>query len=426
MQLVKQSKLLQVLRIKPFFLLWFAQIVSQISLNMTTFVLGIGTYTATKTNTSVSILYLMVGLPALLGIVSGVFVDRYNKRTFLLITGFLRTLIAVFIFVFSKNVWVSYVGIGMLSLSTQFFLPALAALIPTLVTSELMISANALYILTFYVSMIGGYVVGGPVLSLFGEMTLLKILALCFGLSWISVYFLPKKSTISKVKRSYSSMLNDMKEVITYIKQTPYVLYALLLLAMSQAIIAILSILGPGFADQVLKIKLTDASLIILAPAALGLILGTGVIGTLNSRWRKRDLILFGILLSGLTLCTASGFFWLINNSNSAATNSMGHWWMMSFSLVTFFFLGFANSLIDVSCNTVVQERTHEYIRGRVLGVLSSLIAGASVVPVLVTAMLADIVGLTPILAILGIALIGVYIVSVKRQELYYFEKPKS
>lgn len=426
MHLVKQSKLVQVLRIKPFFLLWFAQIVSQISLNMTTFVLGIGTYTATKTNTSVSILYLMVGLPALLGIVSGVFVDRYNKRTFLLITGFLRTLIAIFILVFSKNVWVSYVGIGMLSLTTQFFLPALAALIPSLVTSELMISANALYILTFYVSMIGGYVVGGPVLSLFGEVTLLKILALCFGLSWISVYFLPKKTNISNVQRSYSSMFKEMSEVISYIKHTPYVLYALLLLAMSQAIIAILSILGPGFADQVLNIKLTDASLIILAPAALGLILGTGVIGTLNSRWRKRDLILFGILLSGLTLCTAAGFFWLINNSNSIASGTVGHWWIMLFSLLTFFLLGFANSLIDVSCNTVVQERTHEHIRGRVLGVLSSLIAGASVVPVLVTAMLADIIGLTPILAVLGILLIIVYIVSIKRQELYYFERSKS
>src|SRR3989344_3021491 len=81
----------QVLGIGPFRNLWFAQIISQITVNMLTFVAAVFVYEQTGSNTAVALIYVSTGLPAaLFGIFSGVLVDRYNKKRLLLASTFIR------------------------------------------------------------------------------------------------------------------------------------------------------------------------------------------------------------------------------------------------------------------------------------------------------------------------------------------------
>ncbi len=78
--------LVEVLKVKAFRYLWLAQVISQITVNMLVFVLGVLIYAQTNSNTAVSILYLTVGVPAaLFGIFSGALVDRFNKKTLLIL-----------------------------------------------------------------------------------------------------------------------------------------------------------------------------------------------------------------------------------------------------------------------------------------------------------------------------------------------------
>lgn len=407
-----QSKLVSVLSIRSFFLLWISQIISQIALNMITFVLGITVYAKTQSNTSVSLLYMAVGVPALLGAVSGVFVDRFSKKRTLIITSLFRAGLAILLLLLYSNLGASYVLLGLLSLSTQFFLPAEASLIPNYVHSHLLLSANALYVLTFYISLIGGYVIGGPVLALFGETALMTILTFVFILVLGLVFLLPQDEALSKKPLGLNDLSRDIKEVLVFIRRTPHVLFALILLVMSQAVIAILATLGPGFADQILHIKLTDASLVVLAPAAIGLILGTLILGNLGDRYRKRNLIIVGIVLSGLVIALTSMLYWI----NTALPQHISNQSIMYIAVSAFFLMGFANSMIDISCNTALQQYTSEYLRGRVLGILSSLIAGASILPVLLSGFLADQFGIIGLLFGLGVGLLIVGICSMRKK----------
>lgn len=413
--LVSQSHLVEVLKIPSFRSLWLAQVISQTALNMLAFVLAVVVYLQTRSNASVSFLYLTIGLPAVFfGVISGIYVDRTNKRILLISSTLLRVFL-VLLLLFTK----SHVGLILgltfiISLVSQVFIPAEAALIPQFVPASHLMSANALFTVTFYSAIIGGYIVGGPLLGVIGETRIFLLIMLLFGIAAFCLFFLPHEDTQRDAipRRSWGT---EMQEAIRFITQSPNLWQALFLLTVAQAVIAIFVTLGPGFADQILAVRLTDASLIILAPAALGMMVGTGLLGTIGHRFRKRTLINGGILLSGglllfvsLLVRTQHGTVRLLVEQIFTEGFIAG---ILPLSMVSFFLLGFANSLIDISCNTVLQERTTQHLRGRIYGILSSLIAGVAVIPAVVSGILADLLGIDKIIFFLGLLLIifGIY-----------------
>src|SRR3989338_1701651 len=69
----------------PFRVLWLAQIISQIAMNMLSFVLAIQVYQKTFSNTAVSLMLLTFGIPSIIfGVLAGGIVDRYDKRKILM------------------------------------------------------------------------------------------------------------------------------------------------------------------------------------------------------------------------------------------------------------------------------------------------------------------------------------------------------
>ncbi|MEK7165881.1 MAG: MFS transporter [Patescibacteria group bacterium] len=409
---MKKNDLLQVLSNRHFAFLWGAQIISQIAFNMLTFVLGIIVYTHTRTNSAVSLLYLVVGLPAVVfGIISGVFVDRTDRRLLMIVSTVLRAILMIVMFWLRTSLGLIYLLAGIVSFVTQFFVPAEASLIPTFVPPQLLLAANALFTMTFYSAIIGGYIVGGPLLDWVGNDFIFFVLAGLFIIAASLAFFLPKP-TESARRVSTADIFSDLVEVLRFIRQTPPVLKALILVTLAQAVIAIFATLGPGFADRVLNIKLTDASLLILGPAATGMIVGTLLLGSMGNKYRKRTLINTGILLSGIILVLVSlivsgqhseRLSLLFENIFSVSLRSG----MLTVAIACFFLLGLANSFIDISCNTVLQESTKERMRGRIYGILSSLIAGAALIPVMLSGFLADLFGIGQILLGLGAFLLG-------------------
>ena len=91
-------------------------------------------------------------------------------------------------------------------------------------------------------------------------------------------------------------------------------------------------------------------------------------------------------------------------------------WQLLPVVVIGFLILGVANSIIEVSCNTVLQELTPTKLRGRVYGILQSLINGIALVPVVASGIIADWIGINQILGILGVLLFGfgLYITFVK------------
>ena len=88
---INKNPFFTVLTNRNFRNLWLAQITSQIAMNMLIFVLGIRVYQQTASNASVSLLYLAVGIPAVVfGVIAGGLVDDFDKKQIMVICNTLR------------------------------------------------------------------------------------------------------------------------------------------------------------------------------------------------------------------------------------------------------------------------------------------------------------------------------------------------
>ena len=405
-----KADILEVVKIKPFLFLWLGQVVSQIATNMLTYVLALRIYQATGSNTQVSILVLSIAIPALLfGMLAGVFVDRMENKIVLVFCNVLRMIGVLGFFLSSETLLWVVIFAAFMSTVTQFFVPAEAPTIPNIVPNKLLLIANSLFTFTFYGSIIVGFVIAGPALRFFGPRNVFLFLSLLYLLAAVFVRFLPGSSIRITLKYFFKKLFNrlintvdinslavgikinrvkvELIEGYRYIRSNKKVLMAISLLVAAQASIAILGVIAPGFADKVLGIDIEDSSMLLLGPAALGLILGALFVGQFGKKWSRDKIINAGILMGGFSLMFLS------------FTNSL------NLGIIFMFFMGVANALIDVTCNTILQSETTEDFRGRVYGVLTALVGGVSVLPVILVGVLADVVGVGQVLFLISLTI---------------------
>ncbi|MBI2612129.1 MFS transporter [Candidatus Gottesmanbacteria bacterium] len=399
------SSLISLLRKTNFRNLWFGQITSQIAVNMLAFVLILEIYQATRSNTAVSALSLAIGLPAIfVGILAGGIVDSVDKRLVLLWCNFLRIIIfALFLVFFSLPLLIIYILAGFFSIVTQFFIPAEAPSIPSFVRNDELLLANSLFSFGLYGATIFGFIISGPLLISFGPNIVYGLMIILMSLAFLFAYGLPpiRPRGMPKLSLSLSVFSSDLKEGMAFIFGNVRVGQSLLLMTFSQGLLATLAVLAPGFADATLKIPLTDVSLVVMGPAALGLVTGALWVGTTGKQYLKRILILIGILATGVTLLMLS---FLVRAANGGGDG-------IEIAMLLLFILGFTNALISVPSSAVLQEATEGRLRGRVYGVLTSLTGGAAILPVMFSGIMADLFGITRTLLILGLGVLvfGVY-----------------
>ena len=75
--------------------------------------------------------------------------------------------------------------------------------------------------------------------------------------------------------------------------------------------------------------------------------------------------------------------------------------------IVLFFLLGVANSFLDVPANSILQSAAEGDMRARIYGILTSVVGGAGILPVVLGGVLADSIGVGKVIFFLGIAVLG-------------------
>jgi MFS family permease len=398
MLVVRKIALVEVLKIGPFRALWLAQLFSQIGINLLTFVLAIQIYHLTGRNTAVSLLTLSFIVPqALFGSLAGVIVDRYDKKIVLFVTNLSRALV-VLLFLFTRETVVFICLLAVLvSFITQFFVPAEAPIIPSLVPKNKLLTANGLFTLTIFVTMLAGGLLAGPMLDLLGLDWAVIIVFLAYLLASVNIIWIPGQPVWPALKRNLGWAKNFLdREVIKQIKselaegrnyvwQNKKILLAIGLLVGSQTMVASITTLLPGFADANLHLRVNDASVMLLGPAILGIILGAVTVSQFSSKLVPARIIPAGILGAGMFM-TLLG---LAPNLYEAQLFLLG--------------LGFSNALVDVPCNAILQGQTAEAVRSRVYGVLTALGGVVFILPVLLSGSLADMFGVDRVFVGFGV-----------------------
>src|SRR5260370_11568720 len=163
----------RVLKNRSFLLLWLAQLLSQIVFNAANYGVIALVTAITHSTVMVGLAIVSFTLPAVpFSLLAGVYVDHLDKRLVLLVSHALRAVttgLIVFALLWNPHVLIPLFFLTFLiSLVTQFFIPADASAIPLLVSKNDLTPALSLFNITLTIAQALGFLLlGGLVTSLF-------------------------------------------------------------------------------------------------------------------------------------------------------------------------------------------------------------------------------------------------------------------
>jgi MFS family permease len=260
--------------------------------------------------------YFFQFLPLLLfGVIGGVFVDRWDRRTTLLIADTGRAaafLSAGTIFYFDAlTVEYIYAVIFIEATLANFFNPARTALMPNLVKPEHLRAANSLMEVSRQIGVLVAPLAGALLSALFGPENVMLVDGATFLLSGVTIFFISWRPPPREQKRSDNLahaaqiFLAQTAEGIAVVARSRLLQVAVLLGCSLNLIIAPLQLLMPLF---VREIKRSDESYFALLVAGLmaGSILGALLAPQFARRVGLGFLTIGAVFVLGLMMSIAS------------------------------------------------------------------------------------------------------------------------
>lgn len=418
-----------VLKNRNFLHLWLAQVFSQLGdrVIFVVFVAAIAAKFGTST-TMQSWLYVAFTIPAiLLTAIAGVFIDRWSKKQVLISTNILRAILIGFLPLFSSTLFGIYALAFLVSCATQFFVPAEASAIPTLVKKHQLLAANSLFTTTMMASIIFGTVLGDPLINIFGMKTVHWSISALFLIAASFLSFVRLKNNETKetlYKRTLKDFLEELKQGIKYIRSNTPILQAMLKLSALFSIVIILSILAIGISQEKLypdnPVLGAQKFVYIVASSGIGMVFSSLLAGKI---WRNKDkykLIYSGFSIIGVSLLLLSlvGMAPQTLCLHIKECNFINIYFApfdltfrMIYAYVVSSFIGFGCALVAIPVQTILHSSINETMRGKAFGVQFTLLSSFSALSAILAGKLGDILGVTKLITIIGIpiSLFGFY-----------------
>ena len=388
--------------------LWWAQILSQVAFNTLLYTLIIRIAERTTSNTAVSFFILSFSIPAVIfGLFAGVYVDRFDRRWMLILTNVLRTSLIPLFYLAERGGFLAIYPLAVLtSIVTQFFIPAEASKLATTVPRQILHQANSLFTFTLYGAIIAGPIAAGPALKYLGLERLFIILFILFAVATVMTVLLPKDKPNGD-REEEKELHVELLDALKHIWGDTRVKGGILLLTFSQTMIQMISAVAPGYARNVLGVDVTDTSLLMLGPAAAGMLVAAFYLSHFGHQYSKKALVVAGVFIAGALLMILGGIRIFAEILDVVSTAG-----------IVLFALGAANAMLDVPANTAIQIHTPEALRGRVYGILNTMINGAAFLPVLLAGVIADVFSVQTMIVLMGVIVFftGFYVQDKARQ----------
>jgi MFS family permease len=408
---------LTLLRKKNFLLLWLAQLISMTVFWAANYGLIVLIQEQTASTTLIGLAIICSGLPAvIIGAPAGVFVDRRNKRRVLFYSNCFRA-IATFVFVLSLvidsgQLVLVYLLALLISGIGQFFAPAEGATIPMLVSEDELMPALSLFQITSMLSNALGFLVLAPFLLIFLPivhvlgltLTPIESLYIIVGALYAVCAFLitlipartfvepkPRKTTTADLTAESLGVLRnvwaEMLQAWTFIRRRPSLFLAVVQLSFAGVLLAVIGQLASPLVTKLLHLPATSMAFV-FAPAGVGLVLVSILMPRITRALGKSRTILVGciglavlVVLIPLSTLLAEHL-----EQQGLQVNSL-HIVMVGLMM---FLAGVALDFINIPANTAMQERTPDWIKGRVLALQLALFNGASIPFILLIGWVSD------------------------------------
>ncbi len=397
-----------VLKNKFFKYLWTSQISSQLTINIMNFVFLIWLYEKTGSAISTAFLWVAYSLPAILvGPFASATVDLIDRRKMLIATNLLQCLtILFFALAHGGNIFLLFEVVFIYSLLNQFYVPAESASLPSLLPKDELAQGNSLFLLTQQGSLVIGFGIAGFLLAILGFENTLLLCSFFLFIAFLSTVFLPKLTTGYDAPDTFelavSSFFNKIIEGYKFIKGERRVLAPFLLLIIFQVLVQVATVAVPSIARDLLHLSLNTAGIYILVPAGIGAITGVLILPRLIAKgWRKKQVIDYGLLLVGLFVFIFTFVIPILPYVIRVAAT------FMSFVILGISFVG-----VVIPSQTFLQESTPKELRGRVFGNYWFLVTVASVLPVIFSGSIIEVLGIRILLLIFSLLGIAGYFIS--------------
>jgi predicted MFS family arabinose efflux permease len=347
---------------RNFRLFWCGQMISLVGAWMQTVGQSWLVMELTESPFKLGLLTAVQFLPLLLfSLFVGVLIDRVNKQKLILATQTVLMLSAFVLFFLIQSGVIRYWHILLLGLvngiAQTVDMPARQAFVVDLVGQKDLMNAIALNSAIFNAARVAGPAVAGLLIAATGTAPAFLINGLSFLAPIAALLTIrPEQSPRPAVQ---TGVLQELKEGLTYIRQTPLILMALLHLGLFSALTMNFNVLIPVYARQTLGLG-ADGFGFLMAAHGVGATLGALFLAAQSHHGPRLELLIGGALLMGLTEVAIFPVRQII------------------IATVLLFIIGWGMITLSASTNTLIQTIVPNNLRGRVMSVYTLLFMGVT------------------------------------------------
>ena len=339
-----------VLRRRDFSLMWTAQLISTIGSALTSLAASIYVYRVTGGSAlSVGLMLMSTAAPSLLvGLVAGVFVDRYDRKRIMIAADLLRAVLVFLIpFLVPHGVGWLYAIVMLTSAIGQFFDPAYESVLPEVAPDEELAAANSLVAVSSFGSTAIGFALSGLIASRYPIEYAFYLDAISFIVSAGCILFLRVRKLEVADTTSVQVVFNNLKSGLGYLFRSP-ALRSVFMLAVPVAVsFGLMNSLLLPFATRALKATEFEYGLQ-EGVTSVGFVIASLLMAGFLNRWREgqwMDVGLFGMGLAGLVYSQLHS---------------------IPLAIGVQFLSGFLNAPYSIARRLLVQRNTLAEMRGRV------------------------------------------------------------
>lgn len=300
---------------------------------------------------------------------SGVFIDRWERRTILTRVPLLRAVVAALLPVagmLGTDSPAFFTVVLVVLSANRFFLATMSAVLPQLVDEEDLLVANSVSSTGGSVANVTGLVIGAALAGLLGGTIAATFAAIAFVASAITAARVPVHRGLpphrAPLIEELIEVLQQLKEGLVAVRRDRRVMYGLSAISVVQLLVGATT--GALYFAFIVLLDLPiGAATGVLALLAAGIGIGIVFVPFVGRRIRHDRLIPIGFVIA------AFGVFLAAAGDVSRARLTVGT-----------FFVGLAYAFAKIPVDTIVQEEMEDRIRGRAFAAYDMLFNAARVV----------------------------------------------
>ena len=372
--------------------LWIGNSLSAIGTQLTLVAVSLEIFALTGSSAYVGLLGAFALIPLIItGLYGGAIADHVDRRKVALYSALILWLTTVAICLHAwlgiENIWLLYGLIAVHSGASGINQPTRGAIIPALVGTELLASANALNMLSMSISMMLGPLLAGGLVATIGYSWTYTIDAVTFLLTLYAVYRLPALPPVHPEGQAPTDRKVGLRSVwegfrFLATRKNLRMTFILDIIAMAtafpRAVLPAMGVLiiGSSYAQGINGSADDPAELItglLLAGIAAGAFIAGLFSGTFTRITAQGKAVYWSIVVWGVSIALFGLFGWLAIRS---AANGEPSLVLLCAAVAMLMVAGAADSVSGIFRNTILQTATPDHLRGRLQGVFIVVVAG--------------------------------------------------